>query len=296
MKINFSEKIKGITGLILLALIFAVLGAVVRLLEPYQGVIKQIHYRVVIGAAILLVFYVRQIRFKKLRNMPQREIYIVFMRSIILVPAGILWVKAITMSKLFNVTLIDSIPAPSILGWLILREKFSVEKFGWTLFAFLGVVIVSLKNISGSFTLGIGELYLVASVFLFAFRNVTRRWHKDYLNDHEITFFMLLIPAIFFFFMETREPWIWQQRFNLFIFLLTFFGGLLTLWNFFLTNYGFKRVEAVLGGNILQLEAMFGLLLGFLLFRESPTIIEIIGAIILSFSVYRLNLLESGIK
>lgn len=64
----------------------------------------------------------------------------------------------------------------------------------------------------------------------------------------------------------------------------------------FLTNYGFANVSPVPGNNILNLEAAFGILFGYLFYREISTIMELVGGVIIIISVIKMNQLDKNEK
>jgi drug/metabolite transporter (DMT)-like permease len=61
----------------------------------------------------------------------------------------------------------------------------------------------------------------------------------------------------------------------------------------FFTNYGFEKVEAIIANNILILDSVFGIILGFLLYQEIPTIRELIGGIIIVISAVLMNIIKT---
>jgi drug/metabolite transporter (DMT)-like permease len=72
----------------------------------------------------------------------------------------------------------------------------------------------------------------------------------------------------------------------LFIIILS---GLFNVANLFLTNYGFQRVTAVLASNLLTFESLFAIGIGIVLYKEFPTIKELLGGLLIVFSAYRMN-------
>jgi len=60
----------------------------------------------------------------------------------------------------------------------------------------------------------------------------------------------------------------------------------------FFTNYGFEHVKTSIASNILTLEMFFAVLIGFLFFREIPSLKEIFGGVLILFSVIQMNKLE----
>ena len=70
-------------------------------------------------------------------------------------------------------------------------------------------------------------------------------------------------------------------------------AGLFNVFNIYLTNYGFQKVEAVLASNILTLEAFFAVILGFIFYREVPLIKDLFGGIVIISSVIAMNKLKA---
>jgi len=66
-------------------------------------------------------------------------------------------------------------------------------------------------------------------------------------------------------------------------------GGVLMVINIFLTNYGFANVSLVLGNNLLNLEAIVAILVGFFLYQEKPVVQELLGGILIIFSVWQMS-------
>ena len=206
---------------------------------------------------------------------------------------AMLWVKATTLTKLANVTFIDSLPITAILTFLFSMEKVSFKKIFYIILSVLGVLILSLKDYSNLLSFGFGELLVLLSGFFFAFRNISRRWQTKLLNDLEISmlmfffsFFMLLLVSLFL-----GEKWVMPSVSPQLIVLLLF-GGITMGLNIVLGNYGFANVPLVLGNNLLNLEALFGIIFGLMFFGELVTFKELVGGILIVFSVIKMNEIE----
>ena len=285
-----NEKNKGILSLILVAGSTAVVAVVARFLSEYLNAYWQLFCRVSIALLLTVVLFRSKINIENVKNASKKDLWLLILRSAAHFAGIVLWVTAVPMTKLFTVTLIDSVPFSAILGWIMMKEKLSAGKLLWTAVTVLGVILVSLKSVGENLTFGTGELLLVISGFSLAFRSVSVRWHHQKLNDWELTSVILLLTtfllgAVLFIRGENVPSGIVLPN----VISLTFIGGVINVINLYFSHYGYRQIEAVLAGNILQLEILFGLVIGFLIFAELPNFREIIGSAVLIFSIYKIN-------
>lgn len=198
------------------------------------------------------------------------------------------------MAKLANVGFIDSLPLTAAFSLLLGLEKFTTKKVILVLLSFLGVVILSVKDFGNLISIGMGEYLILISGVFFAYRNFSRKWHTKLLNDAEITqlmmvfgFIIVLIGSIIAGEKLTFFNLSWDLIFILMI------GGFIMIANIFLSNYGFSRVSPVFGNNILNLEAVFAFLFGYLYFGELLNLREVLGGILIMFSVVKMNQMKN---
>lgn len=204
-----------------------------------------------------------------------------------------LYRESLTLTKISNVTFIQSIPFAAVFGFILFKEKFTFKKLLLLLVAYLGVLLIAVKDYSSIFTIGKGELFSLVSSALFSLSYVSRKWQTDFLNDKEITQILLFVGTIVLFIAslingESLPTLNWQGVLLLSIFFTGFFNTI----NIFLINYGFKKVQAVLASNILTLESIFALILAFIFYRELPNLKELFGGVLIVGSVIQMNRLE----
>ena len=161
--------------------------------------------------------------------------------------------------------------------------------------AYIGVVIISVKDLSSPLSFGRGELLSLISSAAFSLSYVARKWQSDYLSDKEISQILLFVGTLVLFMASFLKgeglPQIsWQGVALLSIFLTGLFNAI----NIFLINFGFKNVKVVLASNILTLEAIFALILAFIFYKELPTLREFFGGILIIGSVIQMNRLKEG--
>jgi drug/metabolite transporter (DMT)-like permease len=282
---------KGILALLFLAALYAGTGVITRFLNGFFTPFQQLYIRLFLAFLIGFILFRSSLHFQKLKKITKKEWVLLFVRSFIsFVVASILWIKGASLTKLANVTFIDSLPLTASLSFLFWQEKVTFRKIVLIFLSCLGVLILAIKDYSQIFTFGLGELFIFISGILFAFRSISRKWHTSLLNDQEITMLMICMGII----MLLIASFFLQEQFvipsfspNLLLVLII--GGFVLIANIFLTNFGFANVPAVLGNNLLNLEAAFGIAFGFLFYREISSMKELIGGILIVISVILLN-------
>lgn len=291
MSAKTNHRLQGIFALIFLAMVYAGTGVVTRSLDAYFTIAQQLILRILIAFVLVLIFFHKQIHLEKLKKISSKEWALIIVRSLAsFVFGAMLWVKASTMTKLANLAFIDSLPLTAAITFLFAAEKVTAKKIIYLLLSVLGVLILSLKDYSNLFSFGPGELLVLLSGFFFAFRNFSRRWHTTLLNDIEISMLMFLISLLPLFLISIiwGETWM-MPALDGKLMLLLLVGGVVMAFNLVLTNYGFANVPAVLGNNLLNLEAMFGIIFGFLFFSEMVSFKELVGGVLIVFSVIKMN-------
>lgn len=292
-----SKKIhaKGILAMLVLAFVFASMGLFARYLNTDFTILQQTYLRIFAALILGLVFFQKDLKLKKIISISQHDWKVIIFRSIALYLLGVtLFSYAIVNAKFSNVSFISAVPFVALLGFFFLKEKITKAKIMYILISFFGVLLIAINDYANLLNWGRGEFVALIATFFFSLSYIARKWQSDYLNNKETTvliFFIstLLLFLLSLFFMEGLPS---IQSFSIITIAIILGAGLFNVANLWLTNYGFKHVEAVLAGNILSLEVVFALLLGLIFYREIPTLKELIGGSIIVFSVYRMNKLQ----
>lgn len=291
---NQTANKKGVLALILLSFGFGMIAITARYLSFYYTLFQQLYLSIGVAFILSLFIFPKSLNLKRIKAIPQKDWVIMLFRVIIGYLLGAsLYRESLTLTKISNVTFIQSIPFAAVFGFILFKEKFTFKKLLLLLVAYLGVLLIAIKDYSSIFTFGKGELFSLASSALFSLSYVSRKWQTDFLNDKEITQILLFVGTIVLFTAslingESLPTINWQRVLLLAIFFTGFFNTI----NIFLINYGFKNVKAVLASNILTLEAIFALILAFIFYRELPNLKELLGGALIIGSVIQMNRLE----
>jgi len=290
-----SDRNKGIVALIFLSAIFASMGLFVRYLNIGFTLYQQVYLRLIAAMCIGLIAFYKDLRWRNFLRLTIKDWLILFVRAISMYAIGVtLFSKAIILTKYSNVSFISALPVTALYGFLLLHERLTWKKISLISVAFFGVLLISITDFAHIFDWGVGEIAALISVFSFSLSYVARKWQTQKLNNREITFLMFVLAffsvlALSLFSKEPLPHVTWTIPFLLVIGI----AGLFNVVNLFLTNYGFQHVKAVLASNLLTLESVFAIALGFLFYRELPSQEELVGGVLIVLSVIKMNQLET---
>lgn len=295
---KFSPQQKGSLAILLMTFLGVVMGIWVRFLgehfQPYQQVAARAGMGFVLGA----LFYVKKIRWQKVWEAPKRDIFFLMLRSFVIVIGIGLFTASIMLTKIANVNFIYSLPMTAFLGIILLKERLTLKKVIYLTLAFVGVTLVSVTDFSNVFKWGYGEVLALISTVFYSFAYITRRWISDTLNNEEIATVGSFFSFIFAFLVSQLlgngvEKFV---TITPFLGLMVFLAGLTFISLGYFWSYGFRRVEAIIAGNITALGSVFGVLIGLVVYGEIPTLKELIGGVIIVISVIGMNRIQSEVE
>lgn len=291
-----SARRKGVLSLVLLALVFASMGLFARYLATGFLLFQQVYLRMFSAFIIGLVVFKKDLNFSKFKKLPLKEWSIIVLRAVSFSLFGIiLFTQAIIITKYSNVSFISALPTTALLGFILLKEKFNFKKLAFVLVAFAGILLISVNDFSNILNWDRGGLLTLISTVFFSLSYVARKWQTDLLNNKELTVANFFVASLVVFSVSIFKGdglpvfgWNWGLA------MAVIGAGIFNIANVFLTNYGFQKVEAVLASNILTLESVFAIFLGFLFYREVPLVKEFVGGLIIIFSVIGINKMENN--
>lgn len=295
MKKSSADHTKGVAALVMATFLGTLMGVFARYLYVFFSLFQQIYLRFGIASIFGLLIFKKGLNYGKLKKIPQKEWLILGIRSLSYAVAAALWVISVNTAKYANAMFIDSIPLSAVWGVILFREKMTSRKALYLILALFGVVVLAVKDYSNLLIWGKGEiLMLIAGVF-FAFRNVARKWHSKLMNNQELSQLTLLTTCLILFVISLafKESIVPSKGLTWEAVVMMVAGGLTLMFIVFLVHYGFDKLEAILASNIGTLGTVFGVLIGFLVYREIPTLKEFLGGLIIVTSVFQMNRLKS---
>jgi len=289
------EHKKGILALVLLTFFFASMGLFARYLSTGLFLFQQVYLRMLAAFLVGYIVFFKQINISKFRKLAPKEWLLIVVRAVSYSLFGIiLFTQAILITKYSNVSFISSLPMTAFLGFVLLQEVFSFKKLFWILLAFAGVALISVEDYSKIFFWSRGEILTLISTVFFSLNYIARKWQTKKLNNKELTVINFLVAFLVVFIVSiVKGDGLPVSGWHPGLLLAVVGAGVFNICNVYLTNYGFQKVQAVLASNILTLESVFAVILGFLFYKEVPTLKELAGGIIIGLSVIGMNNIEA---
>ena len=289
-----TQQQKGVIALVLLAFGFGATAITARYLSFYFSLFQQLFLTLATAFVISLLIFPKSLTLKKLKTAPTKDWVVMFFRITVgyLIGAS-LYRESLTLTKVSNVSFIQSIPLSGLYGWLLFKEKFTFNKFLLLLTAFFGAALIAVDDFSSIMSFGRGELLSLISIAFFSLSFVARKWQSNFFTDKELAQISLFVGAVLMFVVsiingEGLPPFSTETA----LVVSLGFSGFFNAINIFLVNYGFKNVKAVLASNIITLEAVFALILAYFFFSELPTLKGLVGGVIIIVSAIGMNKLE----
>jgi drug/metabolite transporter (DMT)-like permease len=272
---------RGTLALILLAASFALMTVLARYLNTSFTIAQQVYLR---GAAALLVaglVFNSRIRWRVVARVRPREWGVIAIRALLLYPIGTeLFSKAATLTLIGDVSFIAALPLVSILALALRQTPLTRRRIGSVAGCVAGVAAVSLHDPGRGIHLPVwdrGDLLALLGLLGIAVSYLGRSQHDGALNNAEITVLLLsagvLWVALGSFVSGQSMPHLAHAP----VWGAVMLAGVLNALNVFLINYGFEQVEPVRAGNLLTLEAVWGLAFGLAFYRQWPTVLELLG-------------------
>jgi len=284
---------RGITVLVLVSLGFGLMPVLARYLGGGLGLFEQWYLRFAVGLMVALGTFWRKIDLKKFLTLSLREWTVLVSRVFVGQVIGLgLFTLASQKADAGIVSFMQVVPAIPVLGVLLLRERFTLSKGLITLMAFVGAALVVVTNPHSLAHLNVGAMLSLASALFYSAMLVTRKWHDGTLNNQEITVAFMALSGLFAYVISVMFDRRWMipaSHWNMQFALVVIAAGVLSVLINYFISYGFEHVSAIIAGNILSLEEVFGPLAGLIFYRQVLNGRELIGGSVILVSVMAMN-------
>jgi len=267
------------------------MGVFARYLHEGMSLFQQVGFRIFAGFLFSCLIFYKHIDLRKLQEIKLNQWALLILRGFAIYLIGISFgTVAYINGKYSNISFIMAFPMTAILGTLIFKDKLSVKKFLYILMAFLGVVLIVVRDFSQIFSWDKMSLYAILAVTFVSLGNLLRKWHTDLLNDKEISMFILFISTILLFITSvSMGERITNIKWTPLLILVVIGAGIFNALYSYLANYGFKHIDTLLANNILALQSIYGVLISWILYHENPSLKECIGGVLIILSIILLN-------
>ena len=275
-----SNQFKGAIALVLLAIIYGFIGYFSRTLAPGLSLWQQLYTRLIIAMPLLYITFYRHIDFKNCLELIKKEPLIVLLRSLFLYTLSVpLYFYATQHADLGNVALLQVLPYIFIFGVIINKDKPTPARVLLMILALFGALVVTAQSGLSLSHLGGGEIASIASGVLLSIGLIGRKWHKVKANNYELSFTLMTVATVItiIFSLISGDGIPHPAKTNIHFWVVLVIAAYLNILIVLLANYGFRYVRDTLANNIMALEGVFGIIFGYLIYREIPSSREIIG-------------------
>lgn len=295
-----STDLRGIGALVLLTASFAMLTVLSRYLGNGFTPAQQVYLRTGLAFFIAIVVFSRWVRWRTILRTCLREWCVIIGRTVLLYVVGTtLFSKAAGMTAVSDISFIAALPLVSALGMLLRSVRVSAVRVVFVGGSAVGVAILSGFSGSAASSLNYGNLIALVAMVAMSLGYLGRGWHDGTLNNHELTALTLGVGAVGVVLTSVVQgdslPHIPSHTSAVMLWAAVGLAGVLSVLNVFLINYSFDRVDAVLSGNMLTVECVWGLLFGLFFFGQVPTWSGIIGGAVIVLCALALNLLDGRV-
>jgi len=201
-----------------------------------------------------------------------------------------LFTVAVLHADLAQVAFISAIPAAGPLAWLLFREKFDLKALLLVAVSIVGLLLVAGLG-SQSYRLTFGTIAAIVSMLGFSMSYLMVRYHpKALTNVHNTTLILSFGWVLLLLYMLTARLPIVPTRIDTAALVGLLFSVVLNITGVYVLNHIFKHLKAHVASNILLLEGVFGLAIGYMLYDEKLSVVELLGAALIIISAIALSM------
>ncbi|MDP4181214.1 MAG: DMT family transporter [Bacillota bacterium] len=259
------------------ALFFGVMTYFAKLVSVDISGSEVAFFRLLFGVAVVLILALTGVI-----DISSKNKGLLIARGVFGGSAVILFFLGLANGSLTNSTVLNNTNPifAAMISAVILKEKITIKMTGSILIACLGIVVLFWHNINA---IKCADLFSLASGFLGGFAITSVRQLRKRNESAWTIFFYFCIFGLIASLIFSITSWKWPTPTQYLLLLLTGSFGLLGQ---VMMTSAYKYCKAALGGVLSMSTCVFSAFLGILFLNETPTLLELVGAIlILSASV-----------
>ncbi len=288
-----TEKNKGVVALIGIAFVWSLMAMLPRYLSTSLPLFQQVYLRFLMGSIFIALVFRKSINYQQILSGKFKDYWPIFLRALFYYYFGVtLYTQAVITTKISNVSFIGALPIMAVLGFVIFKEKATLNKIILVLVSFVGAFIISVKDYSNLLVFGWGELIALLSALFVSLGMLARKWETKKFNNATSSFLVMALSTIMVFFTSLFVGEKLPSQINNGTIIVLVLGGLLNAILVNLITYGMSRVKGVLASNLLQLELPTTVILAMLFYQETPLVKDLFGGSLIFISAYLMNVLE----
>lgn len=263
------------------------MGVWVRMMQDSFTTYQQVYIRVLLAALIGWVVFSRFIKLDQIQKYSSYDWAVYFLRATAAFGVGVLlFTVAIQHTKYATVSFVASLPTLGIFAWLMYRERLAKGSLIYILTSVVGLVLLT-KIDFARLHVGFGEAAAVLSMFGFNIGYLLSRKHPKASNKYQDAVIVLsfgwLVPLIA---VLASGEGLWPQHITMVAWVGLIASVVTNVVGMVMINYVFAHMKAYVAGNIFLLEGVIALVIGRILYSESPSWWELVGAVVIIVCAY----------
>jgi drug/metabolite transporter (DMT)-like permease len=255
---------------------------------------QQSYLRIMLAAALAILIFRRVLTRKFLSSLSAKDWTVYGGRAILSYVVGIgMFTVAVQHAPLAVAAFASSLPIMGLLAWLIFRERMEALSVPFVALSVVGLALLTGISLA-DFHIGTGELAAIVAMLGFDLGFLMGRLHPKQATNLQSTALILVIgwiPVMVVSLLvgeallpEHVTPAGW---------VALAISAVQNLAGLYLINYVFKHLKAYVVGNLLLLEGVFAVALGWLIYGEVPTAGVWAGAAIIIVCGYAISLIDA---
>jgi drug/metabolite transporter (DMT)-like permease len=265
----------------------------IRMMATSFATWQQVYLRLLVAAVLALIVFRKGLGSSFWSQITPRDWVIYVLRSFAAFTVGIGFVTvAVQHTQISTVSFISSVPVLALFAWVMFRERVKPDVLVVIAISFVGLGLITNFDLA-NFRLGLGELSAIICLVGFDISYVMARMHNPKFSNYQNTAVLLLIGWVPLLILSLLS----HEKLPTHVGLIAWIGlaasAIMNLTGLYLVNYVFSNLKAHVAGNILLLEGVFAMIVGFVLYGEALTVHELIGAAIIIVSAYAVGSLEA---
>lgn len=282
---------------IYLAFQFSTMGIWVRMMKESFTTGQQVFARLFIACLIAVALFKKQFSKTLIQNLSAKDWSIYITRSFLNYGVGVMmFTVAINSTDIATVSFVSHLPIMGILGWLLFREKVKIKALPFVLISVIGLLLIANVDMS-NFVLSKAIITILIANVGFNISYLMVRFHKKEMNTYQHTTIILcfswIIPLIYMF---TQGDTLIPDSITLKASIGLLLSSTLNVLGLFLVAYVFTNLKAYVAGNVLLLDGVFAVLIGYIVYNESYNSKQFIGAAIIILCAIAISRIDSKLE
>lgn len=282
------KEIKGEFALFGAAFFFSLYGVWVRFISSEFSVLFQIWTRTAIPLVIFVIIGLITKQFKKIEKSDYKWFFVVALSATLMNFPYYLAVLYLPLGTAMFILYALSTIVGYILGSLMFKEKLNATKIISLGLSLVGLILLYKGSLE--FVKNINLFWAILSGILYGVYFTTTKTISNKYSVIQIDSFYFLINTLVYLVIALVIHDRFYANFISISWLFNFIYIVTIMATGILVVYGFRYVEAQKGSLILLAELPFVLILGFFLFKETPGILNVIGALLILIAMVLPNL------